>query len=245
MLEVDQIQSFKDHGYLILPGFVDSDQVHAWREQFWAHLDCSIDEPDQWPDRVEGFAPDPLFGDLPELQAIAKEFGGGYFNGGGCGVQVRWPQSDAEWTMPDSGHLDGYPGEGCQAVLMMGATTYLYDVEPGGGSYVYWPDSHRIAHRYFRRGPDRRHIPRDARMGGSRLGDFFGSERRACARVYGSCRGYDSMAWLALPQRIDQCQSLASSRFFCTLDSPRRCGGTRDDSRRFVVPLVGVERGDL
>jgi len=155
MLEAAQIQSFKDHGYLILPGFVGSDLVHAWREQFWAHIGCSIDKSDQWPDRVEGFAPDPLFGDLPDLQAIAKQFGGGHFQGGGCGVQVRWPQSNGEWTMPDSGHLDGYPGEGCQAVLMMGATTYLYDVEPGGGSYVYWPDSHRIAHRYFRQHPDR------------------------------------------------------------------------------------------
>ena len=57
--------------------------------------------------------------------------------------------------MPASGHLDGYPGEGCQAVLMVGATTYLYDVEPGGGAYVYWPSSQHIAHRYFRQYPDR------------------------------------------------------------------------------------------
>ena len=63
MLEAAQIQSFKDHGYLILPGFVGSDLVHAWREQFWAHIGGSIDKPDQWPDRVEGFAPDPVFGD--------------------------------------------------------------------------------------------------------------------------------------------------------------------------------------
>jgi len=57
--------------------------------------------------------------------------------------------------MPESGHLDGYPGEGCQAVLLVGATTYLYDTEPGGGNYVYWPASHTLAHRYFRQYPDR------------------------------------------------------------------------------------------
>ena len=57
--------------------------------------------------------------------------------------------------MPESGHLDGYPGEGCQAVLLVGATTYLYDTELGGGNYVYWPASHNLAHRYFRQYPDR------------------------------------------------------------------------------------------
>ncbi len=57
--------------------------------------------------------------------------------------------------MPDSGHLDGYPGEGCQAVLMLGATTYLHDVASRGGCYVYWPSSHHGAHRYFRAHPDR------------------------------------------------------------------------------------------
>ena len=56
--------------------------------------------------------------------------------------------------MPESGHLDGYPGEGCQAVLMIGATTYLHDVESQGGAYTYWPASHHIAHRYFREHPD-------------------------------------------------------------------------------------------
>ena len=56
--------------------------------------------------------------------------------------------------MPKTGHLDGYPGEGCQAVLMIGATTYLYDVDSGGGTFVYWPCSHRDAHHYFLDFPD-------------------------------------------------------------------------------------------
>ena len=137
MLNNAQIQSFKDEGHLLLPGFVDEDIVAQWQEQFWGHLGCSIDEPDSWPERVDGFQPDPLFGDLPDLQSIASQLGGGAFNGGGCGVLVRWPEREKEWAMPESGHLDGYPGEGCQAVLMVGATTYLHDVDSRGGSYVY------------------------------------------------------------------------------------------------------------
>ena len=155
MLTSEQVQSFKQEGHLVLPGFVEGETVAQWQEQFWGHLGCTIDEPDQWPERVDGFQPDPLFGNLPELQSIANQLGGGAFSGGGCGVLVRWPEREKEWSMPESGHLDGYPGEGCQAVLMVGATTYLHDVDTRGGGYVYWPGSHRIAHRYFRQYPDR------------------------------------------------------------------------------------------
>jgi hypothetical protein len=155
MLSSDQIESFKADGHLILPSFVSCEQIQAWRDQFWGHLGCTIDEPEKWPEKVKDFKPDPIFGDLPELQSIAGQVGGGHFKGGGCGVAVRWPQTGEEWAMPESGHLDGYPGEGCQAVLLVGATTYLYDTEPGGGNYVYWPASHNLAHRYFRQYPDR------------------------------------------------------------------------------------------
>ena len=47
-----------------------------------------------------------------------------------------------------------FPGEGCQAVLMVGLTTYLYDVDPGGGSFTFWPGSHHDAHTYFLQHPD-------------------------------------------------------------------------------------------
>ena len=36
--------------------------------------------------------------------------------------------------MPGSGHIDAY-GPGGWSPFMLGATTYLYDVEPGGGAF--------------------------------------------------------------------------------------------------------------
>ena len=155
MICSEQIESFKANGYLVMPGFIDSEQIEEWRDQFWSHLGCTLAEPEKWPEKVTDFEPDPIFGNMPELQSIARQVGGGHFRGGGCGVAVRWPQQDQEWAMPESGHLDGYPGEGCQAVLLIGATTYLDDSQPGGGNYVYWPASHHLAHRYFRQYPDR------------------------------------------------------------------------------------------
>ena len=46
MLSPDQIKSFKADGYLILPSAISSEQIQEWRDQFWAHLDCTIDEPE-------------------------------------------------------------------------------------------------------------------------------------------------------------------------------------------------------
>ena len=37
---------------------------------------------------------------------------------------------------------------------MLGATTYLYDVEPGGGAFVFWPGSHHSTHKYFLEYPE-------------------------------------------------------------------------------------------
>ena len=157
-LTTEQISQFKDQGYLVLPGFIGPDLLERWRAAFWDHVGGRAEDPSSWPDdpaASRGFVTEPVFGELPRLAAIAAQLGGGDFNGGGCGVAVRWPETDAEWSMPDSGHLDGYPGEGCQAVLQLAATTALYDVEPGGGAFVYWPRSHKEAHRYFRQYPDR------------------------------------------------------------------------------------------
>ena len=92
MLSQDQINSFKTDGHLILPGFVATETIEQWQDQFWGHLGCTIDEPDKWPERVEGFQPNPVFGELPDLQAIVTQVGGGHFSGGGCGVLRAAPK---------------------------------------------------------------------------------------------------------------------------------------------------------
>ena len=55
----EQIDDFKANGHLILSGFVPDETVAEWQQQFWSHLGCTIDEPEKWPDKVEGFKPDP------------------------------------------------------------------------------------------------------------------------------------------------------------------------------------------
>lgn len=155
-LTENQIYSFKQEGYLVLRDFLNTSLLEAWREQFWKQAGGSLEDKDSWPTgkNIGNLKLTPELGGLPDIKSIVEQLGGGQFNGGGCGVLIRWPQGGREWQMPKTGHLDGYPGEGCQAVLMIGATTYLYDVDSGGGTFVYWPCSHRDAHRYFLDFPD-------------------------------------------------------------------------------------------
>ena len=154
----EQIESFKDNGYLIIENLIEPDVVEMWREQMWTHLDSSLQTPETWPNEyvVNGFQVDPpekTFGRLPAVAAMVEQLGGGNFTGGGGSPLVKWPNPEAEWSMPASGHIDAY-GPGGWSPFMLGATTYLYDVEPGGGGFVYWPRSHHTTHKYFLQYPE-------------------------------------------------------------------------------------------
>jgi hypothetical protein len=153
-----QIESFKRDGSVILEGFVEPDVIDLWREQIWSYFDGSLDAPQTWPDVsvAEGFQiqpPQKEFTRLPQVRAVVDRLGGGLPTADGEFI-IKWPQPPGtEWSMPADGHIDGYP-PGRWSPLMFGATTYLYDVEPGGGAFVYWPESHRSTHSYFLEHPD-------------------------------------------------------------------------------------------
>ena len=150
-LKPDQINSFKEQGYLILRNFIDLAQIEIWRHQFWKHLDADADDPSTWPDSyvIEGFSTDPPMGQLPQIKAVVEQLGGGKFDGGGGSMLVQWPREDQEWAPSNSGHIDGYGPGGWKGGFMLGATTYLHDIESRGGAFLYWPQSHLSTHDYF------------------------------------------------------------------------------------------------
>ena len=152
-LTADEIGFFKENGFLIVEDLIEPDVVEMWREQMWAHLGSGLDTPETWPGEyvVSGFEfspPEKAFGHLPAVTTIVEQLGAGEFVGGGGSPLVQWPKPENEWSMPGSGHIDAY-GPGGWSPFMLGATTYLYDVEPGGGAFVYWPRSHHTTHEYF------------------------------------------------------------------------------------------------
>ncbi|MBT3346212.1 MAG: hypothetical protein HN712_27505 [Gemmatimonadetes bacterium] len=157
MLTAEQIQSFKDNAYLVLPGFVDPEQISRWGEQFWAHIGADSQDASTWPDNyvIGDFAVDPRLSDLPQMQSIVDQLGGGLFSGGGGSMLVQWPKPEGTpWQIPAHGHIDGYGPGGWSGGFMLAATTYLEDVEAGGGSFVYWPKSHLGVHDFFQENPD-------------------------------------------------------------------------------------------
>lgn len=158
-LTEDQIGFFGQNGFLILEDFIEQSIIETWREQIWRHFHSSPDSPETWPDMrtVEGFEfhpPEIQLVHLPHVRAIVQQLGGGDFADGSEAMMMQWPQPPGtEWTMPSGGHIDGYGPRGWSP-FMLGATTYLYPVESGGGGFVYWPKSHRTTHEYFRGYPD-------------------------------------------------------------------------------------------
>lgn len=158
-LSAEQIASFKENGYLILEGLIEPAYIDAWRRRFWDVVGGDEHDPATWKskDYVTKDLNIPLDQRLdahPRLRAIVNQLGGGNFDGSG-GIQplVHWPQDTTAWRMTSWGHVDGYP-PGSWYPFMLAATTYLYDVEPMGGAFIYWPKSHLTTQRYFLENPD-------------------------------------------------------------------------------------------
>ncbi len=155
MLSTEQVKFFQENGYLILENFIDSEIIEGWRAQIWEHLNSNLESPGTWPKDyvVQNFSFSPVFGQVPVMQKIIVQLGGGEFSGGGGSPLVKWPSTDESWTMPPAGHIDAYGSAGWSP-FMLGATTYLYDVKPGGGAFIYWPGSHNTTHKYFLEYPE-------------------------------------------------------------------------------------------
>ena len=152
-LSTQQIAHFKLNGYLVLKDVFDEETLEAWRRQIWRALDGSLEDPATWPREtsgLDGYEYDPPQSALvhhPRMMAIIDQLSGGHFVAGDGIPIIRWPEPGKSWEMPQTGHIDAYGGRWLP--FMIGATTYLYDVEPGGGALIYWPGSHHAAHRYF------------------------------------------------------------------------------------------------
>ena len=157
-LSEQQVQHFKTHGFLVLENLLDESSLNQWRKQIWRELEASLDQPDSWPRErtgLDGYQYDPPESALvhhPALTPIIQQLSGNAFVASGGAPIIRWPEPEKSWQMPESGHIDAYGGS--WAPFMIGATTYLYDVEPKGGAFMFWPDSHHAAHRYFRQNPE-------------------------------------------------------------------------------------------
>jgi len=155
MLTNEDIAHFKKKGFVILPNFIDNEQIIDWNDQFWNYISALPENPTTWPESyvIDGFSTDPVFGHLPQMEKVVQQLGGVNFSGGGGSMLVQWPKRDGHWKMPESGHIDGYGPNGWSGGFMLGATAYLEDVTDEAGAFVFWPESHHTTHQYFLENP--------------------------------------------------------------------------------------------
>ena len=157
----EQAQSFKDNGYLIVRDMMDSDFITNLQKRFTDHYG-DLQNPANWDKQKEisdpvydEKLPETHFDEQPEILRAVHQLGKGKFRGGSGGTAaITWPNQDAEWDFPASGHLDGYPRARWWP-FMLAITAYLSDVDSHGGCFTYWPGSHLNARDYFRDNPEK------------------------------------------------------------------------------------------
>ena len=154
-----QIQFFKENGFLIIKNMIEPKTLETWRNQIWSHFDSCLETPETWPNdrQINDFKfdhPENAFGRLPQIGSVVAQLSGGEFANADGSPLFIWPSPPGtEWIFPHTRHVDGwgtswYP-------FMLGVTTYLYDVESRGGGFAYWPRSHLTTHSYFLEDPAR------------------------------------------------------------------------------------------
>lgn len=159
MLTTEQIASFKENGFLILPGLIEPVVIDAWRRSFWGQVGADPQVPATWRARaytLEGFRVEPEEATMNrhrKVAAVVEQLGGGRFEADSGPPLVHWPSGKDAWPGVRWGHVDAYPPTFWYP-FMFAITAYAYDVEPMGGGFTYWPQSHRTTHKRFLANPE-------------------------------------------------------------------------------------------
>ena len=158
-LTVEQINFFRDNGYLVLRNVLDPALMAQTRDAWWdaAPPKLKRDEPDSWVDafpdshfawkyRDRSYEPwmiELLYGN-PKLQAVAKQLlGPGLKQPDRIrGIYCVFPDTD-ETARPAYFHVDAH-------AFHLGVVGYVDDVPPDGGGFTIWPGSHKHFYPTFK-----------------------------------------------------------------------------------------------
>jgi len=158
MLTADEVEFFKQNGYVILRSAIAPVVIDTWRRAFWEMIEADPDDRSSWrkkPYVAEGFTlPEAAqFRNQPAVSEAVAQLGGGRFRGDSGPPLVHWPNGSNAWSPTQWGHVDGYPPS-FWFPFMLAATAYAYDVESMGGAFTYWPQSHLTTHKRFLANPE-------------------------------------------------------------------------------------------
>jgi len=155
---------FKKNGYLVKHDLLTKKQLKDALDVVWDNIDCDRNDPQSW---INAGPNHPPIGAHPAIRAthyekhlfeMAEELvGKGKLNNKiNPGPHFRYPTGEADWELPQHGHLDGYytptngVPEGTVGRFQVGASFYLNNVVHKGGGFTIWPGTHLQAAEYFK-----------------------------------------------------------------------------------------------
>jgi hypothetical protein len=158
-------REFVRNGFLVRDDVVDDDLIAAGREAIAEGLDVDPDDPAEYvgtgyTENAAGDADSEPFEAIVDqlFPAVETLVGEGVLAepSGGMQLAINFPEADAtdDFPMPRraTGHLDGYKNFDSNPEVGGGtvaACVYVDDVAPRSGGFTVWPESHRVAAKYF------------------------------------------------------------------------------------------------
>ena len=158
-LTVEQVEFFRDNGYLVWRDVLDPDLMAQTRDAWWEAAPESLkrDDPDSWvgafPDSrftwkyrersKEAWMIELMYGN-PKLQAAAKQLLGPELEVAERirGIYCVFPDTDNK-PRPARFHVDAH-------AFHLGVVGYVDDVPPDGGGFTVWPGSHKQFYHTFK-----------------------------------------------------------------------------------------------
>jgi hypothetical protein len=121
-LTPEQIASFKEVGYVVIPDLIDSNVLENWPKQIQSQIGDvfhpkTAGDPEKYRKDITvlrnfRFTPEETqCANQPKVKAIIDQLGGGQFQGEDGNIRLIYPEPDREWSLPQNGHIDGYIGK--------------------------------------------------------------------------------------------------------------------------------------
>lgn len=159
-LTVQQINFFKENGYLILPDLIKQDTITQWNKDFndYFQTDITVAESYREGERLRSveqfcFTPSAAINTQPEVLNIINQLGGGTFQGGKEQLIIHKPNPMGTWSSPKLAHIDLTPPH-FNWRFMLGYTAYGAQTKKNGGCFVFWPGSHLRIYNYLKEHPE-------------------------------------------------------------------------------------------
>lgn len=149
---------FMRDGALVVRGVFDPARVSEWLREVQRHFGFPGNGT-EWRDAVRNIKhshfhlhEDPTPGASARIASLYKQLYGPADWHGINELVVTPPEPEIPWLGGRAPHLD-FP-LGCPERNLLNIVFYLDEVRSRGAAFAYWPGSHQVAYRYFRRHPE-------------------------------------------------------------------------------------------